>query len=63
MWGATKEVGCGYIAFKNSKSAPYIQHFICNYGAGGNMQGSVVYAAGTTANGCPGGSEDGLCTW
>jgi len=63
-WGATKEVGCGFVAFSTGDGdVPYQQYLICNYGVGGNMGNSAVYNPGTTASACPNGSNDGLCTW
>merc|ERR1712223_2221349 len=68
-WGASKQVGCGYVAIENQASPlygsyPYTELFYCNYGDdGGNMMGGVMYTPGATASDCPNGDNDGLCTW
>jgi len=68
VWGATKEVGCGYVVFNNPqhpefKNYPYKKLLICNYGTAGNWKGQPLYTAGETASGCKNGDNDGLCTW
>jgi len=68
VWGATKEVGCGYVAFNNPKHAkhpelPYKKLLVCNYGTAGNVKDQPLYTAGPTASGCKNGNNDGLCTW
>jgi len=70
VWGATKEVGCGYVSFNNPDHSmshggkyPYMRMLICNYGTSGNFGGHPLYTAGTTASDCKFGSNDGLCTW
>jgi len=70
VWGATKEVGCGYVSFDNpghpksrNGKFPYRKLLICNYGKAGNWGGQKVYTAGATASNCKNGSNDGLCTW
>jgi len=68
IWGATKEIGCGFVSFNNpehpmSYSGPYIRILVCNYAPAGNWIGRPVYTAGPTASDCKNGSNDGLCTW
>jgi len=68
VWGATKEVGCGYVAFNNPEHPvfqgyAYKKLLICNYGTAGNWGGQPLYTAGPTASGCKNGSNDGLCSW
>jgi len=70
VWGATKEVGCGYVSFNNPEHSmshggkyPFMRFLICNYGMGGNFNGSPMYTVGPTATDCKNGSNDGLCTW
>jgi len=70
VWGATKEVGCGYVSFNNTEHAmsfdgkyPYMRIMVCDYGPGGNYEGMPLYTAGPTGTDCKKDSNYGLCTW
>ncbi|GAB6028799.1 hypothetical protein CHUAL_004611 [Chamberlinius hualienensis] len=62
-WGDTDRIGCAYAYYK--EGSWYRKLYICNYGLGGNIQGTAMYKKGTAASACLNGAKSttypGLC--
>jgi len=60
-WAATNQVGCGYTHYQTGEW--YETLITCNFGPGGNVDGTSMYEAGEACSLCGEGvaCDDGLC--
>lgn len=63
VWGASEELGCGMVYYKEEEEKWYKSLIVCNYATGGNFLGRPMYTKGEPCSKCPAGytCNDGLC--
>ncbi|KAH7936158.1 hypothetical protein HPB52_019299 [Rhipicephalus sanguineus] len=68
VWAETSFVGCGFVEYSvvNATRLPYMQYYVCNYAATGNVFKRPLYREGEPCSACPAGTVCdkgvGLCS-